>query len=407
MKKTLSILILMAPMLAMAEELPGLLQNPQLPLATVIQKAFERSPQQQVLQAGNGVADARAVHAGGLLPYAPAVSMRHQNDTIGSGRNLREWEAALEIPIWMPGQRGAREALAQEAKNGMAASREGLLLNVAGQVRDAVWDVAMNRNNVELADQRFKTAQALQADVEKRWQAGELAKTDVMLAKNESLQAQTVLLRAEAELKHAEHRYWILTGLKEIPAQAEEPLASRTGLDDAHPLLAEMNARVAMASGERELVRVEKRENPQFLVSARNERGAFDNAFNNSVGFAIRVPLDAAVRSAPMLAGAEMGLAQAMGDRDQLRLGLETALHEAEHNLEVIRSELRIVESQHSLAQENLRLARKAFSLGESDLVSLLRVQAMAQEAERALRIRETQLQWNIARYNQAVGVTP
>jgi cobalt-zinc-cadmium efflux system outer membrane protein len=45
--------------------------------------------------------------------------------------------------------------------------------------------------------------------------------------------------------------------------------------------------------------------------------------------------------------------------------------------------------------------------LGESDLVSLLRVQAMAREAEQTLRSRQTQLQWDIARYNQAVGVLP
>jgi outer membrane protein, heavy metal efflux system len=100
-------------------------------------------------------------------------------------------------------------------------------------------------------------------------------------------------------------------------------------------------------------------------------------------------------------------VAHAMTARDQLMLMLQTSLHEAEHNLEVTRSELKIVKEQNRLAQESLRLAKKAFDLGESDLVSLLRVQAMAREAEQALRSRQTQLQWDIARYNQAVGVLP
>jgi len=54
-----------------------------------------------------------------------------------------------------------------------------------------------------------------------------------------------------------------------------------------------------------------------------------------------------------------------------------------------------------------MRLAQKAFDLGETDLVHLMRVQALAYEAERALASRKIQLQWDIARYNQAVGVLP
>jgi outer membrane protein TolC len=162
-----------------------------------------------------------------------------------------------------------------------------------------------------------------------------------------------------------------------------------------------------LAQGERELVRLEKRENPQLTINARRDRGAFDTEYDNSVGIAVRVPLDSQVRSAPMLANAELGLAHAMTARDRLMLMLQTSLHEAAHNLEVTRSELKIVEEQNRLAQESQRLAKKAFDLGESDLVSLLRVQAMAREAERALRSRQTQLQWDVARFNQAVGVLP
>jgi outer membrane protein TolC len=401
------IFLLASPLETFAEELDGLQRNPQLSLVQVMEKAFERSPQQQILTAGKTVVEAKSAQAGSMLPGAPAISVRHQNDLIGSGRNLREWEAALELPVWLPGQRAARESVARQAGDTLEASRGSLLLGLAGQVREAVWDVALNTNTVALAENRVKSAQQLQQDVEKRWKAGEMARTDIMLAQNETLQAQTALLRAQAELKHAEHRYWVLTGLKEIPANADEVLSDRAEIADSHPLLAEASSKVALAQDERALVGVEKRENPQVVVSARHERGAFDNAFDSSVGLAIRIPLDARVRAAPMLANAEMGFAQANTERDQRMLTLQTMLHEAEHNLEVTRAELKIVEEQNRLAQENLRLAKKAFDLGESDLVSLMRVQAMAQESERALRNRQIQLQLDIARYNQAVGVLP
>lgn len=399
--------LLMAPILASGEELPGLQASANLTLANVVEKAFLRSPQQQVLQAGKMTVDARSAQATSVLPMAPAVSMRHQTDQLGSGRNLREWEAALEIPVWLPGQRSGRVAVARDAAGSLEARRSSHWLELAGQVREAVWDIEMNQNTLELATQRMKTAQALLLDVEKRWKAGELAKMDVLMAQNETLQAQTALLRAQAEVRHAEHRYQILTGLKEIPAKADEQPVAQPGFEGNHPLLVESARQIALAQDERVLAGIEKRENPMVVVSARNERGAFDNAFNNSIGVAIRLPLGSAVRSAPLLAGAEMNLAQARSEHEQRILMLQTAQHEAEHNLEVTRSELEFGGKQHQLAQENLRLAKKAFDLGESDLVGLLRVQSTAQDAERALRSRQIQLKRDVARYNQAAGVLP
>jgi outer membrane protein TolC len=107
------------------------------------------------------------------------------------------------------------------------------------------------------------------------------------------------------------------------------------------------------------------------------------------------------------MAASQKNLAQAMTDRERLRMTMETMLHEAEHNLEVTRAELSIVTEQNAIAQESLRLSRKAFTLGEIDLVAMMRNQALAYDAERALTSKQIQLQWDTARYNQAVGVLP
>ena len=402
---TLALLIM--PFTVAGEELEQLVPDAQLTLSAVVEAAYARSPRQSILNAGSMLAAARDVQAGSTLPGAPALLARHQNDIVGSDRNQVEWEAGVEIPLWLPGQRAAREVVAQELRSGLAADQASLRLLLAGQVRDAVWDVAMNGNAVTLAELRLAAAQALQGDVEKRWKAGELARTDTLLTRNEVLQAQTILLRAQAELKHAEHRYWMLTGLKRLPEHAEEILSTKTGLDDQHPLLADLAKRVEIARSERNLIKVERRENPQLSVNARRERGAFDTAYNSSIGFAVRIPLDAEVRAAPLLAAAEVALGEASSRHAEQMLILQTAVHEAEHNLEVSREELVIVEAQHRLAQENLRLANKAFALGESDLIGLLRVKALAQEAEKSLINLRTRILWEIARYNQAVGELP
>ena len=75
--------------------------------------------------------------------------------------------------------------------------------------------------------------------------------------------------------------------------------------------------------------------------------------------------------------------------------------------VEATEAALQIAEEQNRLAQENLRLARVAFSVGETDLVGLLRVQTLAFAAQRSAQELRILRQRGIARYNQAVGVLP
>ncbi len=380
--------------------------NPQLSLKQVLDKTLQRNPQQYSLQSREASVRARQIGANSLLPGAPAVAIIHQNDTLGSGRGERDWQAELELPVWLSEQRQRRQKVADASKSNLASSRASLQLQVAGAVRDALWDIAMNENSAQLAAQRLTSTKALAHDVERRYQAGELAKTDSMLAQQETLLAERGLVLAQAELMHARHRYSVLTGLHEIPAQFNEELSQISDYSQS-ALWLEYESKVALAQDERDLSQVERRENPQMLFNARSQRGAFDNAYNDSVGLKVRIPLDSEVRSAPILAAAEVALGNAMTERETVRLELDTMLHEAEHNLEVSRAELDLSKQQNAIAQESLRLARKAFQLGETDLVSLLRVQTQTQEAERAFRTRQIQVEWDIARYNQAVGVLP
>ena len=402
----LALFVTLNAMAAMENHDDDLLASPTLSLHDLIERTLTRYPDSLVLQAKQVEIEARSKHAKGILPNSPAIGFRNQNDSVMSHRGEREWEAELEMSVWLPGQRAAREAIARDAAAGLIDAREVLHLQVAGMLRDSLWDLSMMMHQSTLAKSRHETALALLNDVEKRAKAGDLPRTDIMLAQNEAYQAETALLRAEAEVKHAQFRYKLLTGITNIPESFTE-LQSKAILADTHPALKDAASKIKVADDERNLVEVEKRENPSLLLNARTQRGAFDNQSNESVGFKVRIPFDTDVRSAPLLANAEMNYAKNQAESQHLRLMLESAFHEAEHNLEVTRAELEITTKQHANAQENLRLAKKAFALGESDLVNLLRVQALAYEAERAMKQRQIQLQWDTAHYNQAVGEMP
>ncbi|SNR84688.1 Outer membrane protein TolC [Methylobacillus rhizosphaerae] len=381
--------------------------NATLSLREVLESAYNRNPEQKLLQALDIEAQASYTRARSMLPAAPAIALRMVNDSFSSGRGEREWEAGVDLPIWLPGQRAARQAVANSSHDGVAASREGFMMQLAGLVRDTIWDIAMQENALKLAQYRLDNARAIQQDVEARFRAGELPRTDTMLAEDETLKSEAARVRADAEVKHARHRYTLLTGLETLPARPTENLASIQELQDHHPLLKAARTKLALAEDEVHLANIEKRENPQVNLGTRTIRGGFDTQFNGALSLSVRIPLDAEVRSAPMLAAANSNFARAAADLERLRLTMETMLHESMHNLEVTRDELEIATRQREIARENLRLARKAFQLGESDLVGLMRVQALATDAERAFQSRQIQMKWDIAKFNQAVGVLP
>ncbi|MDP1765921.1 MAG: TolC family protein [Methylotenera sp.] len=408
------IFLLLFPMLASGEELvqsdsnhrDELNVNSNLQLRDVLEKTVARNPMQSTLQSRESVLNAKKIIANSMLPTAPAISLGHQNDVLGSGRGEREWQADLEVPVWLPNQRNNRLKVADATQSSVSANRESLKLHVAGLLRDAVWDIAVNNNNVALTANKLAVAKKLQQDVEKRFQAGESAKTDAMLAQQETLRAEKEQLRAEAELMHARHRYYLLTGLREIPANFEE---TQSALEDysQSSIWAEAQSKVGLAETERELAQVESHENLQVLFNIRSTKGAFDNMSNESVGVKVRIPFGGDSRAAPIKAAAELGVGHALSEREALRNALEAMMHEAEHNLNVSRAELVIANKQYDIAKESVILAEKSFQLGESDLVGLMRVQALTYEAERAFTTRKIQLQWDIARYNQAVGALP
>jgi len=380
--------------------------NPNLPLSEILEKTYARTPMQASLQSRDSVVSARGLIAKALLPNAPSVSVLHQNDTVGSGRGEREWQAELELPVWLPNQRNNRLKVADASQSSLLVSRQSLKLQVAGQLREALWNIAFNENNLSLSSNKLEVANKLQRDVLKRYQAGEMAKTDAMLAEQETLRAEKEKLRAEAELMHARHRYYLLTGLRELPASFEEKQSSLEDYSQS-PIWLEAQSKVGLAETERELVQVESHDNMQVLLNMRSTKGAFDTTANESVGVKLRIPFGGEVRAAPIRAAAEQNVGNALSERETMRYALEAAMHEAEHNLSVSRAELAIASKQYDIAKESVRLAQKAFQLGESDLVSLLRVQAQTFEAERAFTERQVQVQWDIARYNQTVGVLP
>ncbi len=377
-----------------------------LTLAEAVRLAIAREPRGQVWDARRRESEALASQAGSPIAGNPAVSLRHQTDRWGSRGGLREWEAGIELPLWRPGQRQARQDLAHSSAGYATAGREAMALEVAGRVREAVWDVAQSRNELALAQHELELSRELEKSVARRVQLGDLARSDLVLAQEETLRRHETYLAAQAELTHSLRRYKLLTGIEKLP-RGSEKRATLSEITDHHPLMAEFMADLQRAENAAAVARRERADSPQLMLGARQERSSFADSTVNSVGVTLRLPIGIDSQSAPRIAAAEVVVAEARSRMERQRRDLGAALHEAEHSLEVIEERLALARQQQALARENLRMARLAFASGETDLMSLLRVQALAFSAARNLSSLKISQQRAVARFNQTVGVLP
>ncbi len=393
-----------------AEDAPHediLTTDSQFTLKDIVDKALPHYPNSQLLAAKKLEIEARQTHAKGFLPAAPSLLLRNQNDKLLSNRGEMEWEAGVALPIWLSGQRKAREAIAEVSAQNLGNHQQNIRLQLAGLIRDALWDIELALGLAVIAKTKFESASRLERDVEMRVKLGDMAQKDLLVATTETLQAKTEKINAEAEIQHAKFRYINITGLHEIPAEFAETKSNKHDVESSHPALLDAQGKITLSAEQRNLVQIETRDNPTVLLGTRSIRGGFDNKFNDSLGVTLNIPLSSETRNAPARAAAELQYAEQQVNLAQLQLLLAAAMHEAEHNLEVGALQLEVLGKQHAIAQQSLSVTRKAFDAGELDLIDYLRVQTQAFNAERALKNQQIQQLWNTARYNQAVGDLP
>lgn len=375
-------------------------------LRTALDQAWERSPQAQILEAKRAESDAQAVAANSLLPGAPAVTLGHRSDQLNSNAGQREWEAGLALPIWLPGQRDARQRQAQAGKDGLEANIRALRLKLAGELREAIWQVRQAEAQTRLDEARAQTAKKLAEDVARRVRAGELSKTDLNLAQNEWRTAQAAILHSRNRLLQAQQAYATLTGTMALPEDVSES-AQPEPLQDDHPLLEEARQAIETAQAQVRVATNSLRDNPELELSTRRQRGNLNDPYAGTVAISLRLPLSTDARNLPRISAAQTALTGAQSEYARVRLTLEYQRQQAEQALHAADQLLDLARQQRAAARENLDLIQKSFNLGESDLFTLLRARAASFEAEQANNQQEIAQAQARARLNQAQGVLP
>lgn len=375
-------------------------------LREALDQTWDKSPAAQTLEAKRAESAAQRVAADSLLPGAPAVILGHRNDQLNNNTGRREWEAGVAMPLWLPGQRDARQRQAQADKVGLEANTLALRLRLAGELREAIWQVRQVETQTQLDEARAQTAKKLAEDVAKRVRAGELAKTDLNLAQNEWRTAQAAVLQNRNRLLQAQQAYATLTGTTVLPDDIAESAQSKP-LSDDHPLVEEARQTIEVAQAQVRVASQSRRDNPEIELSTRRERGNLNDPYASTVALTLRLPLATDARNLPLITAAQTVLTSAQSEYTRTRLTLECQRQQADQALQAAEQLLDLARQQRTASGENLELIQKSFSLGESDLFTLLRARAAAFEAEQSYNQQEIAQALSRARLNQAQGVLP
>jgi outer membrane protein TolC len=382
-------------------------------LGHALEQAWRLHPQAAGLDAREAEARASRDVAAGLTPEPPSVAIGSLNDRYNRNLGRQEWEVELAAPLWLPGQKAAREAEAASRIEEAAAKRAALRWELAGELREAWWSLAAARNVNALAARRLATARALEADVRRRYTVGELSRIDANLAQTEVLAAAAEQAETETTLLQAEQVLRTLTGTVAPQEMSDEAPTTRRrsggipGMPDAHPALIAAAAAARSARAKVTVADESRRAAPELALRVVRERGDFAEPYANTVGIRLKIPFSSGpqVRRETSAAQAEADQADAEMIRAQTRTQLDA--ERAERILASSERQFVMAQERRLLSAENLRLAEKAFSLGESDLATLLRIRAAAYDAEAFLDRQRVARAAAISRLNQALGVLP
>ncbi len=408
--------LLFTPIFAFAENLPHvehhdpMVVDSKLSLAQLVDLTLEKYPDSQWLDSLENEAAAIKQRGNSWFSGSALAFYRFQE---ASSLHLHYNDATVQVPLWNVGQRDAQQRVGDKAQVDSSMQAAATKWRVAGLIRAALWDISLQELRQQQTQIELTTAEQLANDVKRRVQAGDLAESDSLLAQTDVLQKRSVLTLAEAEVMHARKRYNSITQSTKIPANYQETLAKPREIQPSHPALQAINSQIERKQAELEALHLVGSGQSSVVMGFNSDRytaGKGGKEISNnleSLSLGITVPFGGEAHLAPQTAALNVELNKLRAERDQLFRDLEQAHHEAEHNLQVNQAELVITNELKTVAEKHLKMTQLSFSVGEIDLIDVLKIQSQTQLAVLNAKERAIMLQRDVAFYNQSVGLLP
>uniref|UniRef100_UPI003AF7034B TolC family protein n=6 Tax=Thiolapillus sp. TaxID=2017437 RepID=UPI003AF7034B len=329
-------------------------------------------------------------------------------DPMGSDFGYEEYVAGVSVPVWLPGQRNARRAIADNLGSQADMALQRLTWEVAGEVLDRAWRLRIAGAEVKQALKQWAAARALEKDIAHRFRAGELTRNDLLLAQQDVVETEAVYQEAVSGQQQARLAWFNYTGVHELPDDLEQFNRSGNPPDLAqHPQLRSALAQTGTALAKVNDTRLQRRAAPVESLYAKRDRGMRGEEYTDSLGIELSIPFGTGSHAAPAIAEAEAELTGVEAEAALLKRELELKIGNAAQNVAKATQLLVLAEKKNEFSHARLKLARRAFELGEMDLYQLLLAQQQAVRAEKDLQIRKLEKQFAMAQQNHLSGVIP
>lgn len=382
------------------------------PLRQAFEAAWARQPEAATLQLRRDAAAAQGRAVQAWTPEAPALELSNRSDRWHDNQGVRELEAGVSVPLWLPGERDRSGALADAGARAVESRADAARLRVAEALREAHWAWQRSAVDAELARDQQAAARRLADDVARRLKAGDLARSDQHQADGALAATDAALAQALAARTLAEQRWRAVVGPAFVapatddaaPAMEPEPMAPSP---DAHPALRDLQDRAAVADRAAALAALRTRANPELLLATTRERDGRGEPTLRTLTLGIRIPFGAGDRQAAVAATARAEATELDVERALAADRLAGEADAARAQVEAAKVQLAAAERRAQLAAESRGFFDRSFRLGETDLPTRLRIESEAAEAQRQAARSRIDLAAAVSHWRQALGLLP
>ncbi len=341
------------------------------------------------------------------VPEPPTLSLSGRSDQIDAKNGLREWEAEISQPIWLPGQRDRAKAVAQSEREAGMQRFTFDHWQLAGELREAWWEARLAEAEQTEAERKVMEVSQLEGDVIRRVKAGDLAPLDLNQTRASLAVAKADVLRAKTAVARTTEQFRALSNGAPLPDLPELAVSSDAGKIDQHPALTHRTAATAAAQAKLRQSSGDTRNTPEIGVTLTRERNSVSDPYQNLAKLTLKIPFGSESRNQPRITAANADLIEAQLLAEQTQRKLEAAVVAGKLELEQGQQTVLILEDRLQLVEQSSAWVDKGFRAGQLDLPAKLKAEADLASARLSLTRARLESARSISRYNQAVGVLP
>lgn len=376
-------------------------------LRAAVDAAVLRNAGLQGAAARKALIAAKQRSAGAFLPGAPTFGAAYVTDQVIRNRNLRDAELSLGTQIWLPGEGTASVRAADADMSRLEAEGLRQVLEVAGQVREALAAVAAAEADQRASLARLRDARALEADLARRVRGRDAAEAELLVAQADRIEAEATLSERTAILEVSRVDYKTLTGLDPNTAALNEPTAPPSQARALDSRIIEAQRAIEVARANRELAGIQVRDSPEIGLLGRRTRDINGNVYDHSLGLQVRIPFATETRNAPRRAAAEVEYTDAVVALAKVERELGGAESRARIELASALAARDLAAKRMAVFERQRALFERSFAEGNTALADLIRARTLAFQADAARERADVGARQARGRLNQALGMIP